>query len=278
MTDSRSTMDISEPRRVLKASSTVRVRGAKASNSPDGRQPSLPVDSDSANRRVLKANTLRGVGAQPVFQFEDIRKRCDNYVAQVRVRTRKILEEADREAENIRQRAQTEGQQAGLRQGLSDAEQQIERRAAELADQHMREALGTALPALYAAVDSLRAERDRWLAEWETTAVHLCTAIAEKLLRRDVQHTPECLRAMLAETLGMVLGSASIRLRLHPDDLRALGESADEIVRRMASCGEATLVSDETITPGGCIIDTQHGRIDAQVETQLERIASELLQ
>ena len=46
---------------------------------------------------------------------------------------------------------------------------------------------------------------------------------------------------------------------------------------RGTACGEAELVYDETITPGGCQIETQHGAIDARMETQLERIASELL-
>ena len=62
------------------------------------------------------------------------------------------------------------------------------------------------------------------------------------------------------------------------ETLAHLEDHAEEVIRSMAPCGQATLVSDESISCGGCIIETQHGVINAEIENQLERIASELLE
>lgn len=228
--------------------------------------------------RILKADALRGLGSQVVFNFDDLRRQCDDYVDETRRHAQTILDDARREADEMRQRTYEQARQAGRKHGLEEAEEHIHKRAAELADIKAREALHTALPALQAAAETLRQERDHWLADWETAAVRLCAAIAEKLLRREVQRTPELVRTMFAETLQLVVGTASIRVRVHPDDLRVFGNAAEEMVCRMASCGQATLVPDETVSPGGCVIETQHGCIDGRVETQIERITSELLQ
>ena len=40
---------------------------------------------------------------------------------------------------------------------------------------------------------------------------------------------------------------------------------------------DVRLVADETVTPGGSIVVTDHGQIDARVETILGRISDELL-
>ena len=43
----------------------------------------------------------------------------------------------------------------------------------------------------------------------------------------------------------------------------------------MAGLGDAELVADPAITPGGCRVETRFGVIDQQFETQLARIEEE---
>jgi flagellar assembly protein FliH len=69
-----------------------------------------------------------------------------------------------------------------------------------------------------------------------------------------------------------------LKLRLHPADIEVLHVAGQEALSRLASMGQAELVPDESITRGGCQIETRHGVIDARLETQLERITLELLE
>ena len=228
--------------------------------------------------RILKASALRGLGSKIVFNYDDLRQRCEEYIEQTRAQTRQMLVAAQREAEEIRHRAFEEGRETGRRDGLSQADVEIEQRAGEQAEQKAREMLRTTIPALQAAAEEIALERDRWLAHWESSAVGLAAAIAEKLLRHELNRQPDVITDLLRETLELAAGSPSIRLRLHPDDLQLLGEQAEDVVRSMASCGDAELSPDLAISRGGCVIETRHGIIDAKLETQLQRITSELLQ
>ena len=73
-------------------------------------------------------------------------------------------------------------------------------------------------------------------------------------------------------------GRRTIKLRLHPDDAALLGEHAAEVVRALASSGDAEIAPDATFARGSCVIQTKHGTIDARLETLLDRIVSELLE
>ena len=229
-------------------------------------------------RRVLKANSVRNLGSKIAFNYEDFRRKCDEHLEKVRLQTRQMLERAQKDSESIRAQAFEEGRESGFQLGRQTATEEIEKQAADLADQMTIEKLKTTLPAMQAAADALSQERDRWLAAWEAAAVRLSVAIAEKLVRHELHIKPQTATGMFVEALQLAAGNAHIRLRMHPDDAQLLGDHPEEVLRSIASCGGATLVPDETISRGGCIIETQHGVIDARVETQLQRITSELLQ
>jgi len=103
-------------------------------------------------------------------------------------------------------------------------------------------------------------------------------AIAEKILHRQLKLSPEISTELMRETLDLIVGSSQLKLRMHPQDVALLGQHADDVVRAAARCGDVEIESDPAVTRGGCIIETQHGTIDAQLETQLERIMSELVE
>jgi flagellar assembly protein FliH len=227
--------------------------------------------------RILKAREARDLGSQVIFNYEDIRKRCDDNVEQAERRAREILDDARREAEEIRRQAHAQGLAAGRQNAVQDVDADIQRRATELGEKFSSEKLQSTLPAMVAAVDALDRERDRWLAEWEAFGLRLSVAIAEKLLRRQLDLHPETATNMLSETLRLAAGNTHISLRIHPEDLQLLGEYPAEVARSMASCAQATIVPDPGVSRGGCVIDSQHGVIDARIETQLQRIVDELL-
>ena len=52
----------------------------------------------------------------------------------------------------------------------------------------------------------------------------------------------------------------------------------EEIRRLFLDAKTITFVEDESIQPGGCIIETDLGRIDARLETRLDLMKKELLE
>jgi flagellar assembly protein FliH len=104
----------------------------------------------------------------------------------------------------------------------------------------------------------------------------LACAIAQRIVRRELKQQPELSAPWIAEALRMCAGSAEITLRLNPADHATLGAQATKLALEFHPAAPAKIVADDSITPGGCRVETEFGSIDQQIETQLERVAEEL--
>ncbi len=147
-----------------------------------------------AQTRLLKANNVRGLGSKVVFNFDDLQERGDAYVESVRQQIGQMLAAAESEVAALRKSAQELGFEQGQREGLQNASDAIEQRARQIAEKTVSEGLATALPALKAVAESLAVERDRWIADWEATAIRLAAAIAERLLGQQLRIHPDLAR------------------------------------------------------------------------------------
>jgi flagellar assembly protein FliH len=227
--------------------------------------------------RLIKARSQRTPGSASAFNFDDLRRQCDDYVAQARKQSEQLFVRAAAQADELRRQAHVEGLAAGQREAVAAAQNTIETRANEIAAAQTHERLKSLLPALEDAVQNLRLERDRWLATWEAAAVAVSAAIAEKIVRHELARQPELSVAMIREALMLAAGQPHLRLRLHKQDLALLQSCGQEVLGQLATVGEAECIEDATISPGGCVIETRHGVIDARLETQIARITEELL-
>lgn len=237
----------------------------------------MSIDTASQTR-LLKANDVRGLGSKVVFNFDDLRQRGDEYVESVKRQVEELLSSAQTEVLALRQSAHDVGLNEGRTEGLKQANAAIEQRAREIAEKTAADALATALPALNSVAESLALERDRWIGDWEAIVIRLAAAIASRLLGHELRVDPDGAREMIRQALQLAVGASRIRVRLHGDDAALLGPQASEVVRAFASCGEAEIIPDNSLTRGGCLIETQHGQIDARLETVLDRIVAQLLE
>ncbi|MNJ66274.1 flagellar assembly protein H [compost metagenome] len=76
---------------------------------------------------------------------------------------------------------------------------------------------------------------------------------------------------MLREALKLLpMGADNIRIHINPQDftlVKALRERHEERWK---------LLEDESLLPGGCRIETDHSRIDASMETRIEKALAQL--
>ena len=211
------------------------------------------------------ANNLAGQAAHPaVFNFADIGNQANTYLDQVRQQSAQIVAQARSEAEQIKTKAQAEGRQAALK-------------AAEAAIQgKLDEQLKQLMPALESAAQQLVQAKDQWQRQWERNLVHLATRIAERVIRRELASQPEIPLALVQEALELATGSQKVTLHLNPADRTALGDRVQQLAGRMVKLGPIHVVADETVGRGGCRVHTEFGVIDQQIESQLQRIETEL--
>jgi flagellar biosynthesis/type III secretory pathway protein FliH len=82
---------------------------------------------------------------------------------------------------------------------------------------------------------------------------------------------------IIREALQLAASSVGVSIRLNPSDFQNLGSQVERLAESLCRLGPAKIVSDSSITAGGCLVDTQFGVIDQQIESQLKRIEQELL-
>lgn len=226
--------------------------------------------------RVMKADDARASTANVAFNFDDLRAKSDAYLATVREQAKELMAATVAEAEQLRQSAFQSAREEGFRAGLADAEAQIRTQAEKVASSAIQTRLATVVPALQQAIEQLGVERDQWLMRWEQASIDLCLTIVRKIIRQKLPELPQHLNTVVREALQLAAGSPSIRVRLHPEDLNDLQAVSSEFTSRPGAIADTTLVADGNIARGGCRIETEHGVVDATLETQLQRIADEL--
>ncbi len=237
------------------------------------------ADSSTGSHRLLKADQLSETVATAgpagrVYRFQDLRNKHDQLLSEAHNEAEAVLKAARAEAELIRQQTFETARQDGQDQAAGDLESEVEQRARQLVDERFSDQLNllTAVTMQLQEIDETQAGR------WQNMVVELAIAIAAKLLRRQLDLRPENVAGMVATALQLSAGSRRVEVRLHPQDLELLrGDQSLSASSGLSALPEDLLVVDKTLERGDCLVQTVDGRVDARLETLLERITIELL-
>ena len=116
-----------------------------------------------------------------------------------------------------------------------------------------------------AEVTGMRARLRR---ETEADVVALTMAIAKRVLRRELSVDPEAIHGVVKAALEKVQAKEICLIRLHPDHVT----HARQYFEKSGIMTGFEITSDPSLQPGGVIVETKRGNLDASVETQLKEI------
>lgn len=180
----------------------------------------------------------------------------DDPTAAARQQAETLLRQAKEEAAQIRLLAYTEGYNAGLAQGKTEAEAQ--------ARVHIQ-----AIRALLAELQALKA---RILSDAEPQLVNLALAIAESVLHHKIDIDPAAVTHILKAAVQQVHAKDILRIAVNPQHhetiVRYWTEFHDPEFREHG----LEIVADEDVPLGGVVVHTAFGRIDGRIEVQLEEV------
>jgi len=211
--------------------------------------------------KVIKAADLNRASHGEAFNFEDIEARASRYLDKVRAEAAGIVNQAKLEADDIRKKAEFEGRNT----------------VEEVLRERLAEEVKTLTPALRNVVREIKLAKQSLLKQWEKNLIHVATAIAGRVLRRELKDRSDVTVDLVREALELAVGSEDITINLNPDDYKAISSEIGDVVRDLSNHSETEVVSDETVSAGGCRVVTRFGTIDQQFETQLARIEEELM-
>ena len=167
-------------------------------------------------------------------------------------RIKDLVDRLERSEESARRRAQSAAEEAAL----------------QARTELVRE-FGAALEQVHAAANALSAAREREKEVCVDEIVRLATAIAGKIVRREIRTDPELLTALVRRCLRRIPFPAPVRVRLHPDDVARIQSARDALVD-----GDATAAivfeEDRRVERGGCVVETPDFVVDGRPRVQLE--------
>jgi flagellar assembly protein FliH len=168
----------------------------------------------------------------------------------------RMLAEAAAEAQLIREHARAEGHAEGLTAGRRDGSAEVS--AATLA-------LGQAL-------QEIQSLRSATIEAVERDAIELAIEVAGKILAGTLQARPEQVLELAQGALRRISDRRRITVLVNPADLETVRSAIGEIAAQGSGIEFCEVQSEERVGPGGAIVRTAEGEVDASVATQLERV------
>lgn len=110
--------------------------------------------------------------------------------------------------------------------------------------------------------------RSRLRKQAEGDAVRLALAIARRVIRRELAVDPEAIRGLVVAGLEKLQAQEIYRVRAS----RPHAAAVTKILQEMAGHIKIETVADGSLQPGSVIFETNHGNLDASVDSQLGEI------
>lgn len=190
--------------------------------------------------------------------------RARRLVEEAQGRADDLLEEASREAERIREQARVEVMEE-MRGRLETALEETVRGQVE--------AFEGARAALLAQIREAAEER---MEQIERDMAGLVSVMAGKVIQRRIADDDDVVRDVVRATIEQAAGAKRFTVRVSPAEEDAVRAAQAELLSAADSPEDLAIVADDVIGAGGCIIETERGRFDARISTQLELLEEEM--
>ena len=200
---------------------------------------------------------LRGkpTGGVCTMSIPDMTERARQY-AERRIEganreARRIVEEASARSAEIEKQAYLKGHQKGEKAGQEIILQQL---APFL--EHFR-----------VMSDVLVGLRDRQLKALEPEILRLAVKIAKRIVHEELSVNDEVVCGVARAAVEEAVDREHVRILVSPDDCEFLERYKPELLT-VQGVRQIEIEADPSIGPGGCVVETTSGEIDARIEAQ----------
>jgi len=167
----------------------------------------------------------------------------------------------DAEAEEA---ARNQGYQVGYKEGILKA------------DEEVRHEYAATTEAATGVLEQSYRLKNEIVQEAEPFLIELSTAIAEKIIGRQLTLEPDYIRDMARAVLSRKRENGVITLCVAPQHFSYFHDAREELLLAVDSQAELVILPDATVSDYGCVVRTEFGSMDARIDTQLKEIKQAL--
>ncbi len=212
-----------------------------------------------------------------VLDLGDLYRQGEVIRAEARDEARRLVENAGVEADKIIEdgmaRGFEEGRVAGMEQGRAAGFEAGRNEAFE--EQFTR--LQTLITGWTGALEVFLESRESLVRDARQDILELAVRVAERVLKREIEHDTGSAARQLEAVLALVLQPSTLRVEINVKDRDAVAAALPGLLATFATTPHAEVLDAADVSPGGCRVRTESGMIDAEIETQLDRLVDELL-
>ena len=187
---------------------------------------------------------------------------AENLVAEAKQKAKEI-EDASRLAfETERKEAEERGRAAGRETGFAEGKAEVER---------LIERTQTVL-------ERAQDKRAEILGETEQEIIDLVLLISRKVIKVISENQRNVVISNVVQALRKVKGRGNIIIRVNMADVKLTTEHVKDFIKMLEGSKSIQVVEDSTVDPGGCLIETDFGEIDARISSQLAELETKILE
>lgn len=160
-----------------------------------------------------------------------------------------LLEDSRREADAVKKAAHHEGLEQGRREALGQLQG------------HIREALKM--------IDQANIERKKIIEQASQDILNLSLQIASKVTHSEISTRPEVLMDILEEAANKISDRDQVTVKVNSADFEFIKSKREQVEDLIDGVKKLNIVADKKVGPGGFIIETQMGYVDARLETKM---------
>jgi flagellar biosynthesis/type III secretory pathway protein FliH len=225
------------------------------------RWPDLDDMAEPTEPAFIPVSLHRVVSADEIGQARSDEPAADD---DVEAADEQALAAAHRQAEQIRTEAR--------RQAAAEARERLEQALRAATEEHAA-AFQQAREQL---LQELRDAYQQRLSEIEREMLSTIALMAEKVIRRKLETDDGIVLEVVREALSQAAGANQVTVRVSPADEPLVREAQQQLLTAAGPVDDLQILADEQVLRGGCLVETERGRFDARVDSQLRLLSDEV--
>lgn len=127
-------------------------------------------------------------------------------------------------------------------------------------------------------VESVMNRREEILRDTEQQIVDLVILMTRKIVKIISENQKGVVLSNVLSALKKVKTRCSVIIRVNIEDLKLTSEHTGEFIKRVEAVQGITVIEDSSVDKGGCIVETDFGAIDARIASQLGELENKILE
>jgi len=128
------------------------------------------------------------------------------------------------------------------------------------------------------AIVAVSGLRERIIRECEDDLLRLAMMVAKQIIRQEISQDRKILARFVCEATSGITDQNDIIICFNPDDYRSVSANRQHYLAGIGEKMQITIKPDDSVSVGGCVVESQTGLVDARVETQVAEIFKRLMQ